>query len=218
LSKRARRPSRSERLPSVSILIPAFNEQATILDAIEGALAQDYPEFEVIVIDDGSTDLTPHLTAGTSARLVRHERNIGKAAALNWGLAAAKGEVIVMSDADGYLDPKAIERLATHLSDPCVAAVAGQVRLFHPEGPIRRFQIVDYAYAQSLVKEGQYATTGTVLVAPGPVSAFRADVLREFGGVPSDTLTEDFDLTLQIIAAASASLTSLERSPTPRRL
>jgi biofilm PGA synthesis N-glycosyltransferase PgaC len=193
-------PTRVVRWPSISILIPAFNEQEMILDAIQGALAQDYPDFEVIVIDDGSTDLTPHLAATAAVRLLRLNHNRGKAAALNAGLAVARGEVIVTSDADGYLDPQALSHLVPRLANPEVAAVAGQVRLFHQKGSIPSFQVLEYDYCQALVKQAQYATTGTVLVAPGPVSAFRADVLRELGGVPSQTLTEDFDLTLAIIA------------------
>lgn len=200
LSRRADRPVRPHRLPTVSILIPAFNEQEMILDAIAGAHAQAYPDFEVIVIDDGSTDLTAHLVGTTAARLVRHERNQGKAAALNSGLAVARGEVIVTNDADGYLDPAALAHLVVPLAGTGVGAVAGQVRLFHPEGPIRRFQVLEYDYCQAMVKEAQYASAGTVLVAPGPVSAFRADLLRELGGFPSETLTEDFDLTLRVIA------------------
>jgi cellulose synthase/poly-beta-1,6-N-acetylglucosamine synthase-like glycosyltransferase len=194
-------PPRVKRWPSVSILIPAFNEQELILDAIQGALAQDYPDFEVIVLDDGSADLTPHLAATTAVRLVRHERNRGKAAALNSGLAIARGEVIVTSDADGYLDAHALSHLVARLSDPEVAAVAGQVRLFHQKGTIPCLQVLEYDYCQALVKQAQCATAGTVLVAPGPVTAFRAGVLRDLGGVPSQTLTEDFDLTLAIIAA-----------------
>jgi cellulose synthase/poly-beta-1,6-N-acetylglucosamine synthase-like glycosyltransferase len=200
LGRPAPRSARVERWPSVSILIPAFNEQEIILDAIGGALAQDYPDFEVIVIDDGSTDLTPYLVTSTGARLVRHERNKGKAAALNSGLVEARGEVIVTNDADGYLDPMALRHLVVPLADPSVGAVAGQVRLFHPKGSIRRFQVMEYDYCQALVKQAQYASAGTVLVAPGPVSAHRAKLLREIGGVPPETLTEDFDLTLQIIA------------------
>ncbi len=186
-------PPRVKRWPSVSILIPAFNEQEMILDAIQGALAQDYPDFEVIVLDDGSTDLTPHLAATTAVRLVRHERNRGKAAALNTGLAVARGEVIVTSDADGYLDPQALSHLVARLSDPQVAAVAGQVRLFHQKGAIPSLQVLEYDCCQALIKQAQCATSGTVLVAPGPVTAFRAGFLREMGGVPSHTLTEDFD-------------------------
>jgi cellulose synthase/poly-beta-1,6-N-acetylglucosamine synthase-like glycosyltransferase len=200
LGRPAHRPSRMERWPSVSILIPAFNEQETILGAIQGALLQDYPDFEVIVIDDGSTDRTPQLVATTGARLVRHASNRGKAAALNSGLAAARGEVIVTNDGDGFLDPEALAHLVRPLADPGVGAVAGQVRLFHPEGSVRRIQVLEYDYCQGLVKRAQYATAGTVLVAPWPVSAFRADLLRELGGVPTDTLTEELDLTLGIIA------------------
>ena len=200
LGRAVDRPGQMEQSPRISILIPAFNEQETILDAIEGALGQDYPDFEVIVIDDGSSDLTPYLATTTAARLVRHERNRGKAAALNSGLAAAQGEVIVTNDADGYLDPQALRHLVAPLLDPSVGAVAGQVRLLHPEGIFRSFQVLEYDYSQAVVKEAQYASAGTVLVAPGPVSAYRADMLRELGGIPAVTLTEDFDLTLQVIA------------------
>ena len=197
--RRVWRPQ-NQHLPFVSILIPAFNEQDLIVDAIRGALAQDYPDFEVIVIDDGSTDLTAKLAAGTAARVIRHAKNQGKAAALNSGLAVARGEVIVTNDADGNLDPKALKHLVAPLYTPGVGAVAGQVRLFHPDTLIRRFQSLEYAYSQGLVKQAQYATTGTVLIAPGPVSAFRVDLLRAMNGFPSDTLTEDFDLSLQILA------------------
>jgi cellulose synthase/poly-beta-1,6-N-acetylglucosamine synthase-like glycosyltransferase len=185
--------------PRVSILIPALNEQEIILDAIHGALSQDYPDFEVIVIDDGSTDLTPHLAASTAARLIRHDRNRGKAAALNSGAAAARGEVIVTCDADGYLDRRALRHLVAPLADPGVGAVAGQVRLFHPRGSLRRFQVLEYDYGQGLLKHAQTASAGSVLVAPGPVSAYRVDVLRAVGGVPDDTMSEDFDLTLRVI-------------------
>jgi cellulose synthase/poly-beta-1,6-N-acetylglucosamine synthase-like glycosyltransferase len=185
--------------PKVTILIPAYNEQEVVLEAVHSALAQDYPDFEVIAIDDGSTDLTTHLIASTSARLIRHPRNQGKAAALNTGLAAALGEIIVTCDSDSYLDPAAIRHLVEAMNEPGVGSVAGQVRLFHPVGPLRHFQVLEYGYSQGLIKRAQCATAATVLVAPGPVSAFRADLLRDLGGISSETLTEDFDLTLAVI-------------------
>jgi cellulose synthase/poly-beta-1,6-N-acetylglucosamine synthase-like glycosyltransferase len=185
--------------PKVSILIPAFNEQELILDSIHGALSQNYPNFEVIVIDDGSTDLTAYLATTQPVQLLRQGQNTGKAAALNRGLAAATGEVIVVCDADGYLDPDAVGHLVRALSDPQTAGAAGQVRLFQSHEWLRRFQVMEYTANQGLLKLAMYATTGTVLVAPGPVSAFRADILRGLGGVPGETLTEDFDLTLALV-------------------
>ena len=186
--------------PFVSILIPAHNEQEIILDAIHGALNQRYPNFEVIVIDDGSVDLTSHLTSETPVRLIRLEKNMGKAAAMNRGIEAARGEIIVTCDADSYLDAGALLHVVPHFVDPKVGGVAGQVRLFHPQGWLRRCQVLEYDYNQGLIKQAQLATTGTVLVSPGPISAYRADVLRATGGVPVDTLTEDFDLTMQVVA------------------
>jgi poly-beta-1,6-N-acetyl-D-glucosamine synthase len=187
-------------LPKVSILIPAFNEQEMILDAVHGALGQNYPDFEVIVIDDGSTDLTPYLVSTQPVRLIRKSPNAGKAAALNTGLEMARGEVIVTCDGDGYLAPEAVRHLVCCFADPQVAGVAGQVRLFQPKSLLRWFQVMEYDANQGLLKQAMHATTGTVLVAPGPVSAFRADVLRALGGVPGTTLTEDFDLTLALVS------------------
>jgi cellulose synthase/poly-beta-1,6-N-acetylglucosamine synthase-like glycosyltransferase len=133
-------------------------------------------------------------------RLVSKSPNAGKAAALNAGLALARGEVIVTCDGDGYLHPDAVRHLVRSFGDPHVAGVAGQVRLFQPSGLLRRFQVMEYDANQGLLKQAMYATTGTVVVAPGPVSAYRADVLRDLGGVPGETLTEDFDLTLALVS------------------
>jgi cellulose synthase/poly-beta-1,6-N-acetylglucosamine synthase-like glycosyltransferase len=190
---------RLARWPSVSILIPAHNEEKIVLDTVRAALAQDYPDFEVIVIDDGSTDKTSQLVATTAARLIRHVQNQGKAAALNTGLAVARGEVIVTCDADSYFDAAAVRHLVAPLADPRNGAVAGQIRLSRPDGALRAFQVLEYDYNQALFKCAHHTIGGSVLVAPGPVSAYRADVLRLVGGVPADTLTEDVDLTLTVI-------------------
>jgi cellulose synthase/poly-beta-1,6-N-acetylglucosamine synthase-like glycosyltransferase len=187
------------RRPSVSILIPAHNEQEIVLETIRSALGQDYPDVEVIVIDDGSTDRTPELVATTAARLIRHETNRGKAAALNTGLRVARGEVIVTCDADSYFEPDAIRHLVAPLADPRNGGVAGQLQLLRTDSAIRAFQAMEYSFSQVLSKRAQDAIGRSVLVAPGPVSAYRADVLRAVGGVPDDTLTEDVDLTWTVI-------------------
>jgi cellulose synthase/poly-beta-1,6-N-acetylglucosamine synthase-like glycosyltransferase len=196
---RAAGTHRLTRWPSVSILIPAHNEEQIVLDTIHAALGQDYPDFEVIVIDDGSIDRTSQLAATTAARLIRHVQNQGKAAALNTGLAVARGEVIVTCDADSYFDAEAVRHLVAPLADPRNGAVAGQIRLSRTEGALRAFQVLEYDCAQAWFKCAHHAIGGSVLVAPGPVSAYRADVLRAVGGVSNDTLTEDVDLTFTVI-------------------
>jgi cellulose synthase/poly-beta-1,6-N-acetylglucosamine synthase-like glycosyltransferase len=193
----SRRPLSS--WPSVSILIPAHNEQEIVLETIRSALGQDYPNFEVIVIDDGSTDRTPELVTTTAVRLIRHETNRGKAAALNTGLRFARGEVIVTCDADSYFEPDAVRHLVAPLADPRIGGVAGQIRPLRTDTAIREFQVIEYAFMQAVVKRAQDALGCSVLVAPGPVSAYRADVLRSVGGVPDDTLAEDMDLTWMVI-------------------
>ncbi len=92
--------------PKVSIVVPAYNEAMNIERLIESIQYQDYPPFEnceVIIVDDGSQDGTAEIAKRLGAKVIRHERNTGKAKALEDGIKAAKGgEVILTMDADSY--------------------------------------------------------------------------------------------------------------------
>lgn len=200
-------------LPPVTILVAAYNEQLAIHDTLESIVAQIYPgQVETIVIDDGSTDDTPHIVdrfirearypAGHRVRLLRAERNAGKARALNLGLAQAKTEVIVTVDGDSYLYGNALANLVGHLSKGPVntAAVAGTVMVRNSrKNFLTRLQEWDYFHGIAIVKRTQSLFQGT-LVAQGAFSAYSKTALDQLGGW-HDTVGEDIVLTWGLLGA-----------------
>jgi cellulose synthase/poly-beta-1,6-N-acetylglucosamine synthase-like glycosyltransferase len=188
-----------KRLPFVTIVIPAFNEQATVGKSIECALAQDYPKFEVIVADDGSSDFTPYLIGGDEVRAIRLARNRGKAHAVNQAVAEAKGEYVLFSDSDSHLHPDAIRTLVGHFNDPAVGAVSGQLIVRKSPGIIVLWQTIEYIFSQAVVKVAQFGSAGSISVCPGPICMYRRSLLLSLEGFKNRTLVEDFDMTLETI-------------------
>lgn len=188
----------------VAIVIPAYNEELVIADAINAALASNYPDISVIVVDDGSTDDT--------AAIVRHDfaddprvhliqqANGGKWSALNAAYAALQAEVVVAVDADAVLDAEAVRLLAGHFKDPRVGAVAGTVKVGNRHGLLQRLQALEYVTAQSIDRRAA-ERLNAMLVVPGAIGAWRAEAVRKVGLYSSDTMTEDADLTVAVIRA-----------------
>lgn len=187
--------------PSVTVLIPAFNEAKVIVTTLERILASDYPNMEVLVIDDGSRDHTAYIVRSHFMREPRVQvisiPNGGKANALNVGLANARGEVVVALDADTQFESVTISRLVRWFTDPSIGAVAGNAKVGNRINMITRWQALEYIVAQNLERRALSALD-TLTVVPGAVGAWRRDVLRELGGFPADTLAEDQDLTIAI--------------------
>ena len=197
-----RRPARSKpsRYPAVSILIAAYNEEASIADTLRSLANQDYPgAFEVIVIDDGSRDRTAAIVEACDQdwlRLLRQPRNAGKAAALNRGLAEARHELVVTLDADSYLYREALRKLVErYLADPPnTCAVAGTMLVRNSRRNwVTRAQEWDYFHGIAAIKRVQSLYQGT-LVAQGAFSLYERDALREVGGW-MDCVGEDIVLT-----------------------
>jgi peptidoglycan-N-acetylglucosamine deacetylase len=187
--------------PSVTVMIPAYNEEAVIVDTVRSALASNYPKLEVLVVDDGSADRTSELVRqnfgrDSRVRLLTQE-NHGKPAALNHGLAVASGEIIVSIDADTIVDASAIPLLVRHFADPNVGAVAGNVKVINRNRWITRWQALEYITSQNLEKRA-FDLLNCIPVVPGAAGAWRAELLRESGGFSGDTVAEDTDLTLTI--------------------
>ncbi len=199
---RRRHPARLLEPPeSVTIAIPAFNEELVVVDGIAAALASDYPDIRVIVVDDGSTDGTAAAVerafgGDPRVRLIRQE-NGGKCSALNAAYAEVATEVVVAVDADTILDPGAVRRLVGHFADPAIGAVAGNVKVGNRHGLLARLQALEYITAQNIDRRAA-ERLNAMLVVPGAIGAWRAEAVRKVGLYSADTITEDADLTIAI--------------------
>ena len=186
-------------LPSVSVIVPAFNEEVGIERAVHSLAASDYPGLEIVVVDDGSTDQTAEIVDGlglAQVHLVRQD-NAGKAAALNTGVGISSGEILVMVDGDTVFEPETIHRLVQPLADADVAAVSGNTKVGNRSGMLGRWQHIEYVTGFNLDRR-MYEVLQSTPTVPGAIGAFRRSALEEVGGVSSDTLAEDTDLTLAL--------------------
>ncbi|WP_461414421.1 glycosyltransferase [Gemmatimonas sp.] len=196
-----RRAHDADYAPMVSVVVPAYNEGRVIGRTVRSVLAQEYPHFEVLVIDDGSSDDTAAAArlASDDARVrVITQANGGKAAAINHGMSLATGDVIVVIDADTLLAPDAIRHLVRPLADPRVGAVAGNAKVGNRVNLVTRWQAVEYVTSQNLDRRA-FVMLNCITVVPGAIGAWRRNAVTEAGGFRTDTLAEDQDLTLTLL-------------------
>ncbi|MEV6370675.1 glycosyltransferase [Micromonospora musae] len=186
----------------VSIIVPAYNEQAGIVASVRSLANGDHRGIEVIVVDDGSTDGTADLAESLGLRNVRVIRkpNGGKPSALNTGIAHASHEIIVMVDGDTMFERDSVRRLVQPFADPSVGAVAGNVKVANRRGPLGWWQHIEYVIGFNLDRR-LYETLGCMPTVPGAIGAFRRRVLLAAGGMSDDTLAEDTDITMAILRA-----------------
>jgi peptidoglycan/xylan/chitin deacetylase (PgdA/CDA1 family)/GT2 family glycosyltransferase len=185
----------------VSVIIPAYNEEVGIAATVRSALASRHP-VEVIVVDDGSTDSTANVVAAMrppGVRLIR-QRNAGKPAALNTGLAAARFELVVMVDGDTVLEPGTVATLARHFRDARIGAVSGNAKVGNRRGILGRWQHIEYVIGFNLDRR-MYDVLQCMPTVPGAVGMFRRSAVLGVGGLPQDTLAEDTDLTMALECA-----------------
>ncbi len=188
--------------PSVSVVVPAYNEARVIDRTIESLLAQDYPgELEVVVVDDGSPDDTAEVArrafGGDPRVAIYRKDNGGKASALNYGIERARGEIVVGLDADTLFLPETVRALVQPLRDRHVGAVAGNAKVGNRVNLVTRWQAVEYVTSQNLDRRA-FSLLDCITVVPGAVGAWRKELVLRAGGFSEDTLAEDQDLTLAI--------------------
>ncbi len=187
--------------PSVTVLIPAHNEESVIVQTVQSVLLSDYTNMHVIVVDDGSTDATLellHTNFGRNSYVqIIHQANRGKAAALNNALSHAQTEIVVTIDADTEIEPDAIRNLLRHFSDPKVGAVAGNVKVGNRSRWLTRWQALEYITSQNMEKRA-FDLLNCITVVPGALGAWRRAAIEAAGGITADTVAEDADLTIAI--------------------
>jgi len=185
--------------PPVSVVVPAYNEVTDIERSVRSLVASDYPDFEVIVVDDGSTDGTAEILEGLRLPAVQvlRQRNEGKASALNHGLRAARHDVVVMVDADTVFEPRTLARLVEPMSDTTMGAVSGNTKVANRKGLLGRWQHIEYVMGFNLDRR-LFEVLRCMPTVPGAVGAFRRAALNDIGGVSGATMAEDTDITVAI--------------------
>jgi len=199
-------------VPMVSIIVPAYNEEKVIDNAIRTLLEVDYARKEIIVVNDGSVDRTREVVEPyAKRRFVRliNRPNGGKAVALNTGIASANGEIIVAVDADSLIERGALKRLIAHFQDPDVAAVSGNVKVGNRVNLLTRLQALEYIREINLRRRA-FDLLNTVYVVPGAIGAFRKNVYWSVGSYDKDTVTEDMDTTLKFVKTGNLVLYEAE--------
>jgi len=194
-----------KRFPSVTILVPAYNEERTIAKTLRSLLKLDYPrnKLKIFVVDDGSTDRTYEIAKrfeNENKGLVKvfTKPNGGKASALNYGIKRTKSELIVSLDADSFVSRDALKRMVGYFDDPTVMAVTPALKVYKPKGFWRRIQAMEYLLGVFLRKA--FALLGSIHVTPGPFSAYRRKFFERYGYYDEGNLTEDIEVALRIQA------------------
>ncbi|HWB65087.1 MAG TPA: glycosyltransferase, partial [Chitinophagales bacterium] len=190
--------------PFVSIIVPAYNESVSCVRTVNNVLKSNYPNYEVIFVNDGSKDDTLALVTaafkGNSKVKILDKPNGGKASALNVGIASAKGDYVVCVDADTQLKPDAVSKLMEAFTDEDVGAVAGNVKVGNQVNWLTKWQSIEYTTAQNFDRRA-FDMLNCITVVPGAIGAFSKQAIMDAGGFTSDTLAEDCDLTLRILRA-----------------
>lgn len=192
--------------PGVTILIPAYNEEAVIGKSVSDALEVDYPELEVLVLDDGSKDETAEQAriGGHGDRrleVIRDPVNRGKAEQLNIGFKRASHQLVIVCDADTHLQPLAPKLLVARMArSPQIAAVAGGPHVTNRGTLLSGLQILEAASIIGLIRRTQ-GLIGRVGVVAGVLGLFRRDVVLEVGGYDGRMATEDIDLSWRMLLA-----------------
>jgi poly-beta-1,6 N-acetyl-D-glucosamine synthase len=192
--------------PFVSIIVPAFNEAEVIQSSLSSLLELRYPYYEIIAVDDGSTDGTFERMRefegnhyGVKVSVFRKE-NSGKADTLNYGIRRSKAPIVVCMDSDSRLTPDALRYAVRTFADPHVGAVAGNVKVINRHNIWTKLQALEYIEGLNIVRKAQ-AFWRSVNVIPGPIGIFRRTAVEATGGYDSDTFAEDFDMTVKILSA-----------------
>jgi poly-beta-1,6-N-acetyl-D-glucosamine synthase len=191
----------------VTVLIPAYNEEQVIRTCVESALAVDYPELEVLVLDDGSTDATVSVAVQAGRgdprlQVMQDPVNRGKAARLNLGFQRARHELVIVCDADTHMHPLAPKLLVARMlcSKRLTAAVAAGPHVTNRTNLLCAMQVLETASIIGLTRRAQ-ALRGRVGTVAGVLGLFRREAVLAVGGYREQMATEDIDLTWRLLIA-----------------
>jgi biofilm PGA synthesis N-glycosyltransferase PgaC len=194
-------PESDADLPFVSVIVAAYCEEAVIERTLASLLALDYPLYEIVVVDDGSTDRTVEILSAYAAdgriRLLEKRQNEGKAMALNDAIPIARGDIVTIVDADIQPQPDTLRHLVTHFRHGRVAAVAGNPQVTNTSSLLAKMQATEFASIVSVLRRAQ-RVWGRILTVSGAVCAFRKSAIVDVGLFDPEMATEDIALTWKL--------------------
>ena len=186
--------------PSVTILMPAYNEEEVVEKALNSVKTLEYPNYKVKFIDDGSTDSTLEKArkyASEVIEVIEHEKNQGKAAAINTGLQSTDSDYIVVQDADSEISAALLRKALSKMQENHdIGAVIASIMPLEVDGFIRKIQVVEYRltnFYRMLMTE-----MDTLNVTPGAFSIYRTSDLKEVGGFDEGNITEDLEMAFKL--------------------
>ncbi len=198
------RQEEGDTFPSVTVIVPCFNEEETVAATLRSLLALEYPQekLRILVVDDGSTDKTVasvrSFLSDARISLLIKEGNGGKYTALNAGLAVTDTELVACLDADSFAAPDSLRLLAAAFGNPDVMAATSTILVYRPHSIFERVQSAEYVVA-SLLRH-ILGNLNALFVTPGPLSVYRRDVFRKIGGFSEGHRTEDLEMALRMQA------------------
>lgn len=193
----------SRKLPKVSIVVPAYNEEERISETIRSLQAVDYPKrlIEIIIVNDGSRDSTAQVIrrhlGGKGLIFVDNTKNKGKAACLNQGIGIAKGEFIACMDADSQVSPDILMKTLPEFKSGKIGAVTVTVEVKEKKTFLQKIVDLEFILGLSLFLK-VFSFLNCIFVTPGPFSIYRKSVLQEIGGFDEKNITEDLEIAYRL--------------------
>lgn len=187
--------------PTVTIIVPSFNEEETLTKTVESLLSLNYPKekLSLFLVDDGSVDSTwetmQRFRDLANVRLFKKE-NGGKHTALNLGIKESRSDIIGCLDADSYVDKEALRRMVTRFENKEISAVVPAIKVSNPRNIIEQIQSAEYTLSIFIRKVFSYIDS--LYITPGPFSLFRKEVFESVGLYKKAHNTEDLEMALRI--------------------
>lgn len=187
--------------PSVSVIVPCYNEESVIAKTILSILKLDYPKnkLDILIVNDGSIDNTAKVIEKFSKFnniRIFHKENGGKYSALNFGLKHVRTEFVGCLDADSFVDSQALKKIMNYFDKKEVMAVTPAIKIYEPKNIIQLIQKTEYLLA--ILIRRVFSFLDSLLVTPGPFSIFRKEVFDKLGGYREAHNTEDFEIALRM--------------------
>lgn len=189
---------RPSRFPSLTVLVPAYNEARNIAKCLDSVLAIDYPGLKVMAINDGSTDGTREIISSYEKKGLKliNKKHGGKADSLNHALKHVKTELFMCMDADSYPTKDCAKKMVGYMEDSGVAGVSPALKIEKVDTLMQKIQWVEYVFSIFLRK--MFSIFQCQYVLPGPGSIYRTQLIKELGGFDRESMAEDMEIAFRL--------------------